>query len=274
MEKHESKREIVGQNLIWMLGDVHGNFDHVLETVLATGERPAAVIFLGDLECQVPFTQCVAAIEAAGIECWAIPGNHDTDSAENYVNLWDDPLFKSRNLHGRVVEIAGIRVAGLGGVFRGEIWYPLEGLEEPHIRDWNAYVENQNVRRPTRLRVRADDIEQISRDGVLRKHCSTIFYEDWLRLYAQAADILVTHEAPDCHPYGFGAITALAQSLKVKFAFHGHQHDSLNFRGHDKRLGLAAYGVGFMGVTDMFGGTVRVGSFDEGRAFRKGQGDD
>jgi predicted phosphodiesterase len=37
--------------VIWILGDNHGHFDHVLEAVKATGERPSAVIFLGDLEC-------------------------------------------------------------------------------------------------------------------------------------------------------------------------------------------------------------------------------
>ncbi len=55
--------------------------------------------------------------------------------------------------------------------------------------------------------------------------------------------------------YFFGR--TLAQSLKVKFAFHGHHHDSLNFRTHDERMGFAAHGVGFMGITDMFGGLVR-----------------
>lgn len=125
---------------IWMLGDVHGNFDHVLETVQAFGEKPAAAIFLGDLECQVLFSECVAEIEAAGIQCWAIPGNHDTDSPENYANLWGDPLFEERNLHGRVIEIAGVRVAGLGGIFRGDIWYPREGMEEPLTPGWNDFV--------------------------------------------------------------------------------------------------------------------------------------
>ena len=100
--------------MIWLLGDVHGNFDHVLETVAKAGERPAAVVFLGDLECPRPFSECVAEIEAAGIQCWAIPGNHDTDSAEAYLNLWGDTLFQERNLHGRIVEIDGLRVAVWG----------------------------------------------------------------------------------------------------------------------------------------------------------------
>lgn len=62
-------------------------------------------------------------------------GNHDTDNVENYQNLFEDGLFKSRNLHGRIVEIDGLRFAGLGGVFRGEVWFPREaGLKEPSIR--------------------------------------------------------------------------------------------------------------------------------------------
>lgn len=266
----KSKSAVPSPGLIWLLGDVHGNFDHVLETVKSSGERPAAVIFLGDLECPVPFTECVAEIESAGIQCWAIPGNHDTDSIENYDNLWGDSLFQERNLHGRVVEIAGVRVAGLGGVFRSEIWYPRQGMEDPVFLEWKDLVEHQNVRRPTRLRVGPTRLtpELIGLDGVLRRHCSTIFYGDWLRLYGQSAVVLVTHEAPFCHPNGFGAITALAQSLKVKFAFHGHQHDSLNFRAHDESLGFAAHGVGFKGITNCFGGRVRVGEFDEARAYR------
>jgi len=254
--------------MIWLLGDVHGNFDHVLETVAKAGERPAAVVFLGDLECPRPFSECVAEIEAAGIQCWAIPGNHDTDSAEAYLNLWGDTLFQERNLHGRIVEIDGLRVAGLGGVFRKSIWNPDDLDALPAVRSWPGLCESQNATRPTRLRMASPTLEQISRDGVLRKHVSTIFYDDWLSLYGQPADILLTHEAPDCHPHGFAAISALAGAMRVKYAFHGHQHDSLNYRGHDTRLGFEAHGVGFMGVTDQYGGRLRVGEFDQSREYR------
>ena len=263
---------------IWMLGDVHGNFDHILETVKASGETPAAVIFLGDLECPIPFSDCVADIEAAGIACWAIPGNHDTDSIENYENLWGDRLFQERNLHGRVVEIAGIRVAGLGGVFRGEIWHP---PEDPKFLDYVEFASVQRMKQGEKRRLSqmdimrlesvpssTADIKDFALDGRLRKHRSTIFYADYLNLYGKTADILVTHEAPACHPHGFQEIGALAQSLHVKFAFHGHHHDSLNYRSHDDQHGFAAYGVGFMGITDLFGGLIRVGCFDEERAYR------
>lgn len=134
--------------MIWLLGDVHGNFDHVLETVERTGEQLAVLVFLGDLECQRPFSECVAEIEAAGIQCWAIPGNHDTDSIDNYLNLWGDDLFQERNLHGRVVEIAGLRVSGLGGIFRGQISEPRAAaggrLERSHaFSDGDAGLRHQ-----------------------------------------------------------------------------------------------------------------------------------
>lgn len=144
----------------------------------------------------------------------------------------------------------------------GEIWYPrLTGLEEPLFRSYAEFVAAQDAKRPTRLRV---GVANIRNDSVLRKHSTSIFYDDWLRLYGQRADILVTHEAPDCHPNGFPTIGTLAAGMSVKSAIHGHQHDSLNYRSHDARLGFEAHGVGFMGITDVYGGRLRVGEFDQG----------
>lgn len=51
----------------WLLGDYHGHFYYILETVENTGERPVAVLFLGDLECSGLFSDCVAGIESEGI---------------------------------------------------------------------------------------------------------------------------------------------------------------------------------------------------------------
>lgn len=56
-------------------------------------------------------------------EVWFIHGNHDTDSEADHDHLFGSALA-DRNLHGRVVEIAGLRIAGLGGVFRGKVWTP------------------------------------------------------------------------------------------------------------------------------------------------------
>lgn len=54
---------------------------------------------------------------------WWIPGNHDTDQVHHYDNVFGSTL-DDHNLHGRVVDIAGVRIAGLGGVFREKIWNP------------------------------------------------------------------------------------------------------------------------------------------------------
>ena len=72
--------------MILMLGDVHGDISH-LPAVVAL-EQPAAVIFLGDIESPVPFDKFVAEISTM-TEVWWIPGNHDTDSEANYVNLYE-----------------------------------------------------------------------------------------------------------------------------------------------------------------------------------------
>lgn len=105
--------------------------------------------------------------------------------------------------------------------------------------------------------------------GIALTHKSSVFYDDWLELYGQQADILVTHEAPSCHPHGFVAIDVLAQSMRVKFAFHGHHHDRLNYAAHEERLGFSPHGVGLRGITDMYGGMIRIGQLDEKRSYRQ-----
>lgn len=110
------------------------------------------------------------------------------------------------------------------------------------------------------------------RDGLPRKHHSSIFPEDYFCLVSQRADILVTHEAPSAHPHGFEAIDELARSLRVAKAFHGRHHDSLDYSRDRARLGFAAFGVGFCGVTDMNGSCVQPGKFDQVRAARLRQG--
>ena len=249
--------------MLYMIGDNHGNFEHIIEIVRK--DRPDAVIFLGDLECQRPLQEEVAAIRNLTEIFW-ICGNHDTDSVETYRNLFKSELA-DRNLHGRVVEIAGIKVAALGGVFRSKIWAP---PAEPSYLNFDDYQQKEKIGNYSLSKLGPKRIEQKTfSDSRLLKHRSSIFYSDYIKLYGQTSDILVTHEAPSCHPHGFRELDALAQSLHVKFTFHGHHHDSLNYRQHDKRLGFQAFGVGFCGITDMFGGMIVPGSFDEARQYRQ-----
>lgn len=261
--------------MILMFGDVHGDFRHVLPAVVE--HRPAAIILLGDIEASKPLEQELTDVMGL-TEVWWIQGNHDTDSVENWRNLFKSQLA-DRNLHGRVVEIAGVKVAGLGGVFRGEIWYP-ETPESPcHYESYDDYKKRSEPGRiitakQAREARNSSDVSSMGKmvqgepAGKLLTHRSTIFYKDWFDLYGQRADILVTHEAPGCHPYGFTVLTELARSLKAKFAFHGHQHDCLNYTAQFDELEFRAYGVGFRGITDMYGGQIRVGTHDERRSSR------
>ena len=71
-------------------------------------------------------------------------------------------------------------------------------------------------------------------------------------------------------------IDELARSLRVQTAFHGHQHDRLDYTSHRERMGFTAYGVGFCVITDQDGNIVCVGEFDEQnerlyRQFRQGR---
>ena len=259
--------------MILMLGDVHGDIGHLRRAI--ESERPVAVIFLGDIESPVAFEKFVAELMAM-TEVWWIPGNHDTDSQDNYRNLYESALA-ARNLHGRVVDIAGVRVAGLGGVFRHQIWYP---PGDPSFLAYEDMVANKfrhqealNAAGLASLKCRnpAPEVIQLLREGQLRKHQSSIFHADWCDLCGRQADILVTHEAPSCHPNGFREIDELARSMKVTFAFHGHHHDCLNYRPFDRQLGFQAFGVGFRGVSDMYGGRVIPGSFDEAGVHRHEQ---
>ena len=234
--------------MILMFGDVHSDFSHVLPVVQA--EKPSAIIFLGDLQAQHPLEQELA--EVMGLtEVYFIHGNHDTDSKADYDNLFGSALA-DKNLHGRVVEIDGLRVAGLGGIFRESIWYPQTSAEiEPLYPDYKTYLK------------KAMGVEQGMEPppgvGDALLHKSTIFWNEWIQLFGQQADILVTHEAPSCHPNGFKGIDVLAQSMRVKFAFHGHHHDRLNYAAHEESLGFSAHGVGLRGVSDMYGGMVLIG---------------
>lgn len=100
---------------IFFCGDVHGDFQHVIEAVQA--HRPDAIVLLGDLQARAPLEIELSAI-LMQTEVWFIHGNHDTDSEADHDHLLGSKLA-SRNLHGRVATIAGVRIAGLGGIFRG-----------------------------------------------------------------------------------------------------------------------------------------------------------
>jgi len=239
------------QASILFAGDTHGRFRHLEEVGLRL--RPDALVLLGDIQAKSPLEQELAGI-VDKMEVWWIHGNHDTDSEADYDNLFGSALA-DRNLHGRVVEVAGVRIAGLGGIFRGRIWDPTEGMRYESAEDFmNRCME-----------------EDPWRFGLPLRHRSSIFPEDYYSLVGQQADVLVTHEAPSCHPNGFEAIDELARSLGVESVFHGHHHDRLDYIGCWRALGFRAFGIGLRGITRHDGGVVLPGELDAMRAYRQRQ---
>lgn len=267
---------------IFFCGDLHGKFSYLLAAV--EQHQPAAVVLLGDIMGDTAprsLEQELAAI-LDKTEIWWIHGNHDTDQAGPCAMLFDSALA-DRNLHGRVVEVAGVRIAGLGGIFRGRIWSP----PAPALfRSYDDYLADAEQKRPRRLRSQSPIKRQAileSASGMLearpaeddwhyhedRKHRSSIFPEEYERLSSEGADVLVIHESPDCHPYGHEAISELAQLLGVKASFHGHQHDNLDYSQHSERLGFDAHGVGLRGISDLHGKVIVAGELDYLRQHRQ-----
>lgn len=249
--------------MIYFLGDVHGQIDHVLPVLRVRQDTVAHVIFLGDIDSKQPFEEEVRPLLNAGVSVWFIHGNHDTDNRISWDNLQGSA---HRNLSGRVVEIEGLRVAGLGGVFRGEVWHPDSPTKvdsSQRLRNYDEYIDWLKGKTPPRQHASVKDTNNAL------KHLTTIFPDTYDQLADLKADILVTHEAPSCHPHGFEVIDLLAQSMGVKLVFHGHHHDSLNYEGWDAKLGFRAHGVGYRGITDMQGVRVLAGYFDEARSDRE-----
>lgn len=217
--------------MIIYFGDPHGEFRHIIREVRR--QEPEAIILLGDIEAPLPLHVLLRPILDM-TDIWFIHGNHDTDQEEFWYNLYDSNLA-NKSLHGKVCEVDGRRVAGLGGVFRQSVWMP--GYESADVQNYEDYCKQ------TLLQSKAQHVA----DNMKLKALSSIYPDDYYTLAMESAEIMVTHEAPSCHPYGFAALDELAQSLGVQEVIHGHHHDSLDYREHWNRLGFRAYGVEFQG---------------------------
>ena len=220
-------------------GDPHGDFEPAREACLRL--RPSALVLLGDLDLERPLHEEMSDVIAAGVRLFWIPGNHDGDSAEWYERCFAPPSG-DWNIHGRVVNIEGVRVAGFGGVFRGRTWRPPDA---PRIR--------RRIDLSVSSRWRAS---WESEDGLPPRQRVSIWPEDYDATAKLAADILVTHEAPSIcatergQAAGFGAIDDLALAMGVKTIVHGHHH-----RDYEAVLGtgIRVFGLGLASVRDSFG---------------------
>jgi len=122
-----------------------------------------------------------------------------------------------KNLHCKVVNINGLRIAGLGGIFRPNIFGVdhLTALEDlPRVRPYDTRESLAAIRKNKRL--------------APQDH-TTIFPEDITSLIRCASegpiDILICHEAPETHKMGYRIIGDVARLLNVKLLIHGHHHE-------------------------------------------------
>jgi len=250
---------------IWFCGDTHGSLDHIVEYVInahAAGDGPAAIILLGDIDAPRPLHLELDAIRSLAEIYW-IPGNHDSDDNSAWNNLYASALA-DRNLHCRVAHLGSWRVAGLGGVFRRRIWSPPEPSAFPSYAAWRADLLDRRPPKDWGVAETADE----------RRHKSSIFPECFATLERQGADILISHEAPECRADGRGwqAIGDLARRLGVRFVFHGHHHDRPDYADRFHDLGFQAHAVGYRGITAVDGNgkvsVLRPGDFDSDESMR------
>lgn len=155
---------------------------------------------------------------------WYVHGIFDALCKRNWHHLWGSKLT-DRNIDCRVVKLpSGLRIAGLSGAFWESIWYP-NLPTPPNFRNRKEHV-------------RATPKQNRWHDSVQRKHCSTIYPNELDRLPGMRADILLTHEAPSYHRYGFESLDTLAQSLGTKVTAHGHLYDRLDSSDRWHQLAL------------------------------------
>jgi calcineurin-like phosphoesterase family protein len=179
--------------------------------------RPDLVLSAGDL----PFDYLEYLVTALNVPLLYVPGNHDPSLRERRDELaWPPSISKDArdpvgplgctNVDGRIEDVGGIRVAGLGGSIRYR--------EGP-----NQYTQKEMRRRARRLRRRVAVRGLRGRRGV---------------------DVLLTHAPPlgvgdedDPAHRGFEALVELVERLSPKLLVHGHIHPYGQAKP-DRQLGM------------------------------------
>lgn len=208
-----AKAEIVVVTKLLFVGDPHGRVPQIADYLSRDHCDAAAVVFLGDMELAGPFEEAIAPLPPT-MQVAFIPGNHDYANAVGYDRLFRYP-GRAVNLDGDVITLGRTRVAGLGGHFRAKIWYP------PNPPKFSCRNDYRRVLRPTMK----SGTPASWRDEMPLHASASIWLEDLERMGKEIrADILVSHEAPSTHAFGFEEIDTLADALGVREIVHGHQH--------------------------------------------------
>jgi Icc-related predicted phosphoesterase len=165
---------------------------------------PDLVLACGDL----PLDYLGFLAEALDVPVVFVPGNHDPDLS-GYRRARSGLMMRggipteapwpcgTENADGRVVDVCGLRIAGLGGCLR-------------YRAGPNQYTEWQQALRAARLGARAQ--WRRARDG-------------------RGVDVLITHAPPagvgdgeDRPHHGFATYHRLVRRLRTPLLLHGHVH--------------------------------------------------
>jgi Icc-related predicted phosphoesterase len=176
--------------------------------------RPDVVISCGDL----PFEYLENLVTRAAVPLVYVPGNHDPEETRGAVaaGMWLSPAPGPSDpwpgpqgcdsADGRLVEAAGLRIAGLGGSLR-------------YKPGPNQYTQGE-------MRLRALGLEARAR----------------LRI-GRGIDVIVTHAPPldlgdgqDPAHRGFAAFHRLVSRLRPRLLLHGHVHP-VHRRAEDRQIG-------------------------------------
>jgi hypothetical protein len=178
--------------------------------------RPDLVLSCGDL----PFDYLEYIVTLAGAPLLYVPGNHDPDVSGRAANASDriSPFLPRAlapvlgpcgctNIDGRIVEAAGLRIAGLGGSIR-------------YSRGPNQYTQPEMRRRARALQLRR------------------------LLARGRGVDVIVSHAPPlgvgdgsDPAHTGIAALGGLIEKWSPKLLVHGHVHNYGRRRSSDRRVG-------------------------------------
>ncbi|PKV91748.1 calcineurin-like phosphoesterase family protein [Amycolatopsis echigonensis] len=177
--------------------------DERLWTPAVRSLRVDLVVAAGDL----PFGYLEHLAGMLDVPCVFVPGNHDPDLSgytrygglsmkDGFPTEWPGPAG-GINADGRVVDVAGLRIAGLGGSIR--------------YRDGpNQWTQRQQARRARRLELRFRWRKWRDGNGI---------------------DILLTHSPPrhlgdreDPPHQGFTCLHRTIETLQPRWLLHGHIH--------------------------------------------------
>jgi predicted phosphodiesterase len=193
--------------VIIVAGDPHGNFVPILRACAA--REAGTLILVGDCDLRVTLRVQLAPVFEAGWDVRWILGNKDAETEAAFDNLAGD--FPDGDIGGRVIEVAGLRIAGLGGVFKPRIWDP-NADDVPSFTTRAAFLASLDAR-------------EHWRGGLPLWHRDSIFPEDFSWLAQHRYDVLISHEAPSSHRHGFAAIDRLAEAGAARLIVHGHHHE-------------------------------------------------